>query len=71
VKRRQGELPAVCAGSPLQDVLGPLPYAAQQSLIDAGFPSGAYYYTKGVALGASGRRPLSHRRSPASPPPAL
>jgi len=37
-------------GSPLQDVLDPLPYAAQQSLTDAGFPSGSYYYTKGGFL---------------------
>ena len=37
-------------GSPLQDVLGPMPYAAQQSLTDAGFPAGSYYYTKGGFL---------------------
>jgi len=33
-------------GPPLQDMLGPMPYAAQQCLTDAGFPAGSYYYTK-------------------------
>ncbi|MGH7392100.1 MAG: FAD-binding oxidoreductase [Candidatus Rokuibacteriota bacterium] len=37
-------------GRPLQDLLGPMPYAAQQSLTDAGFPAGSYYYTKGGFL---------------------
>jgi FAD binding domain-containing protein/berberine-like enzyme len=42
--------PVKSFGSPLQDALGPLPYAAQQSLTDAGFPGGSYYYTKGGFL---------------------
>src|SRR5712692_4133899 len=42
--------PVKSFGSPLQDVLGPLPYAVQQSLTDAGFPAGSYYYTKGGFL---------------------
>ena len=42
--------PIKSIGSPLQDVLGPIPYAAQQSLTDAGFPAGSYYYTKGGFL---------------------
>ena len=42
--------PVKSFGSPLQDVLGPMPYAAQQSLTDAGFPAGSYYYTKGGFL---------------------
>jgi FAD/FMN-containing dehydrogenase len=33
-------------GTPLQDMLGPIPYVAQQSLVDGGFPAGSYYYTK-------------------------
>jgi len=37
-------------GPPLQDMLGPMPYAAQQSLTDAGFPAGSYYYIKGGFL---------------------
>jgi hypothetical protein len=42
--------PVKSFSSPLQDMLGPLPYAAQQSLTDAGFPAGSYYYTKGGFL---------------------
>jgi hypothetical protein len=42
--------PVKSFGSPLQDMLGPLPYAAQQSLTDGGFPAGSYYYTKGGFL---------------------
>ena len=42
--------PVKSFGSPLQDALGPIPYAAQQSLTDAGFPAGSYYYTKGGFL---------------------
>ena len=42
--------PVKSFGSPLQDVLGPIPYAAQQSLTDTGFPAGSYYYTKGGFL---------------------
>ena len=37
-------------GPPLQDMLGPMPYAAQQCLTDAAFPAGSYYYTKGGSL---------------------
>jgi FAD binding domain-containing protein/berberine-like enzyme len=37
-------------GSPLQDVLGPMPYMAQQSLTDAALPAGSHYYTKGGFL---------------------
>jgi hypothetical protein len=37
-------------GRPLLDALGPMPYVAQQSLFDGGFPTGAYYYTKGDFL---------------------
>ena len=33
-------------GPPVQDVLGPLPYVAQQCLTDAALPTGSYYYTK-------------------------
>ncbi len=36
--------------SPLQDMLGPMPYAAQQTLTDAALPAGSYYYTKGGSL---------------------
>jgi Berberine and berberine like len=42
--------PVKSFSSALQDMLGPLPYAAQQSLTDAGFPAGSYYYTKGGFL---------------------
>jgi hypothetical protein len=31
-------------------MLGPIPYAAQQSLTDAALPAGSYYYTKGGFL---------------------
>ena len=37
-------------GPPLQDMLGPMPYAAQQSLTDAALPAGSHYYTKGGFL---------------------
>src|SRR5262245_47814194 len=37
-------------GSPVEDMLGTLPYVAQQSLTDAGFPAGSYYYTKAAFL---------------------
>src|SRR5437867_1046919 len=33
-------------GPPLQDMLGPMPYAAQQSLTDAALPAGSCYYAK-------------------------
>lgn len=39
--------PVKSFGPPLQDLLGPMPYSAQQSLTDAGFPAGSFYYTKG------------------------
>jgi hypothetical protein len=37
-------------GPPLHDMLGPLPYTAQQSLTDAALPAGSFYYTKGGFL---------------------
>ncbi len=37
-------------GSPAQDLLGPMPYVAQQRLFDDGFPTGSYYYTKAGSL---------------------
>ena len=37
-------------GPPLQDMLGPMPYAAQQCLTDAALPAGSHYYTKGGFL---------------------
>jgi FAD/FMN-containing dehydrogenase len=33
-------------GAPAQDLLGPMPYVAQQRIFDGGFPAGSYYYTK-------------------------
>jgi hypothetical protein len=33
-------------GPPVQDLLGPMPYVAQQRIFDGGFPAGSYYYTK-------------------------
>ena len=33
-------------GPPVQDMLGPMPYVAQQRIFDGGFPAGSYYYTK-------------------------
>ena len=42
--------PLQSLGSSLLDVLGPMPYLAQQQLFDAGFPTGASYYTKGDFL---------------------
>jgi FAD/FMN-containing dehydrogenase len=33
-------------GPPVQDMLGPIPYVAQQRIFDAGFPAGSYYYSK-------------------------
>jgi FAD/FMN-containing dehydrogenase len=35
---------------PLQDMLGPMPYAAQQCLTDAALPTGSYYYNKAGSL---------------------
>ena len=37
-------------GSPVQDLLGPMPYVAQQRLFDGGFPAGSYYYAKAGSL---------------------
>lgn len=37
-------------GRPLLDALGPMPYVAQQRLLDGAFTTGAYYYTKGDFL---------------------
>ena len=37
-------------GPPVHDMLGPIPYAAQQSLTDAALPGGSYYYAKGGFL---------------------
>ena len=37
-------------GPPLQDMLGPMPYAAQQCLTDAANPTGSYYYNKGGSM---------------------
>jgi hypothetical protein len=37
-------------GPPLQDMLGPMPYTAQQCLTDAALPAGSHYYTKGGFL---------------------
>jgi hypothetical protein len=42
--------PLRSSGSPVQDMLGPLPYVAQQRLFDGGFPAGSYYYTKADSL---------------------
>jgi FAD/FMN-containing dehydrogenase len=38
--------PLMLLGQPVQDVLGPMPYVAQQHIFDGGFPAGSYYYTK-------------------------
>jgi FAD/FMN-containing dehydrogenase len=35
---------------PLQDMLGPMPYAAQQCLTDAALPTGSYYYNKAGSM---------------------
>jgi FAD/FMN-containing dehydrogenase len=37
-------------GQPLQDMLGPMPYAAQQCLTDAALPANSHYYTKGGSM---------------------
>jgi FAD/FMN-containing dehydrogenase len=37
-------------GSPVQDLLGPMPYVAQQRLFEGGFPAGSYYYAKAGSL---------------------
>jgi FAD/FMN-containing dehydrogenase len=37
-------------GPPAQDLLGPMPYVAQQRIFDGGFPAGSYYYTKADSL---------------------
>jgi FAD/FMN-containing dehydrogenase len=37
-------------GPPVQDMLAPMPYAAQQCLTDAALPAGSHYYTKGGFL---------------------
>ena len=39
--------PMKSLGQPVLDMLGPLPYVAQQRIFDAGFPVGSYYYAKG------------------------
>ncbi len=38
--------PLRSSGPPAQDMLGPMPYVAEQRLFDGGFPAGSYYYTK-------------------------
>ncbi len=42
--------PLKSLGRPVLDALGPMPYLEQQRLFDGGFPTGAYYYTKGDFL---------------------
>ena len=42
--------PLKAFGPPLQDMLGPMPYAAQQCLTDAALPTGSYYYNKAGSL---------------------
>jgi FAD/FMN-containing dehydrogenase len=42
--------PLRSVASPLQDMLGPMPYTAQQCLTDAALPAGSHYYTKGGFL---------------------
>jgi FAD/FMN-containing dehydrogenase len=42
--------PVRSLGPPLQDMLGPMPYATQQCLTDAALPGGSYYYAKGGFL---------------------
>src|SRR5262245_21950820 len=37
-------------GPPLQDMLGPISYRAQQCLTDAALPAGSHYYAKGASL---------------------
>jgi len=37
-------------GPPMLDALGPIPYVAQQSMLDAGFPAGNQVYWKGTFL---------------------
>ena len=37
-------------GSPVQDLLGPMSYVAQQRLFDGAFPAGSYYYAKAGSL---------------------
>ncbi|HEU5246658.1 MAG TPA: FAD-binding oxidoreductase [Candidatus Udaeobacter sp.] len=37
-------------GSPIEDLLGPMPYLTQQRIFDDGFPPGSYYYTKAGSL---------------------
>ena len=37
-------------GSPVQDLLGPMPYVAQQRLFEGAFPAGSYYYAKAGSL---------------------
>jgi FAD/FMN-containing dehydrogenase len=38
--------PLKSLGPPVQDMLGPIPYVAQQRIFDDGFPAGSNYYTK-------------------------
>jgi len=38
--------PLKSLGPPVQGMLGPIPYVAQQRIFDEGFPAGSYYYTK-------------------------
>jgi FAD/FMN-containing dehydrogenase len=42
--------PLKSLGPSVQDMLGPMPYVAQQRIFDAGFPAGSYYYSKGDFL---------------------
>ena len=42
--------PLKLLGQPVQNVLGPMPYVAQQRIFDGGFPAGSYYYTKAELL---------------------
>ena len=39
--------PMKSLGQPVVDMLGAMPYVAQQRIFDAGFPVGPYYYAKG------------------------
>ena len=58
-------------GPPMMDMLGPIPYVAQQSMMDAGFPPGAEVYWKAAFINGLSDEALSafNERAQALPTP--
>ena len=55
--REGGTAPLREVGSPVADLVGPMPYRTMQSLLDGAFPSGRRNYWKSASCEISMTRP--------------